>query len=101
MFLFSINTYQLLVDSYVLTFNFSVSVSFISSKSATYFTFNYSQGDYLGLCDYLSHLDFTPCYLSHDVEYIWHTIEHLLSDAMQLFIPISKIHSDQHPMHVV
>ena len=30
--------------------------------------------------------------------YAWHTIEHLLFSAMQLFIPVSKIHSDQHPM---
>ena len=28
---------------------------------------------------------------------IWDTIEHLLMDATQLFIPITKVHSHQHP----
>ena len=83
-------------DHYGITF--SVSVSSTPIKSTTYFTFNYSKGDYQGLCDYLLSSDFTLCYLSHDIEYIWHIIEHLVMDAMQLFIPVNKIHSDQHPV---
>ena len=84
-------------DHYSITFSVSVSVV-ASSKSTTYSTFNYSKGDYRGLCEYLLCCDFTPCYLSHDVEYIWHTIEHLLMDAMHSFIPTNKVHSHQHPI---
>ena len=84
-------------DHYSITFSVSVSVV-ASSKSTTYSTFNYSKGDYQGLCEYLLCCDFTPCYLSHDVEYIWHTIEHLLMDAMHSFIPTNKVHSHQHPI---
>ena len=92
-----INSDQLLTsDHYSITLSLSVSVT-ASLKSASYFTFNYSKGDYQGLCEYLLYSDFTPCYLSHDIEYIWHTIENLLMDAMQLFIPIIKVHSCQHP----
>ena len=76
-----------------------MSVSVVaSSKSTTYSTFNYSKRDYQGLCEYLLCCDFTPCYLSHDVEYIWHTIEHILMDAMHSFIPTNKVHSHQHPI---
>jgi len=87
----------LLSDHYSVTFLVSISVT-TSSKPTTYFAFNYSKGDHQGLSDHLLHTDFTPCYLSHNVEYIWHTIEHLLMDAMQSFIPISKINSHQHLM---
>ena len=59
----------------IIHYHFSVSVSVAtSSKSTTYLTFNYSKGDYQGLSEYLLQSDFTPCYLSHDVKYIWHTI---------------------------
>ena len=81
-------------DHSTITFSLSVSVA-TSSKSTTYFTFNYSKGDYLSEC--LLYSDFMPCYLSNDAEYIWNTIEHLLMDAMQVFIPTIKIHSHQHP----
>ena len=81
-------------DHYSITFSVSVSVI----ASTTYSTFNYSKGDYQGLCEYLLCCEFTPCYLSHDVEYIWHTTEHLLMDAMHSFIPTNKVHSHQHPI---
>ena len=59
----------------IIHYHFSVSVSVATfSKSTTYLTFNYSKGDYQGLIEYLLQSDFTPCYLSHDVEYIWRTI---------------------------
>ena len=88
-----IHSDQSLLPSDHFSIPFSVSVSCTSTKSATYFTFNYSKGDYQGLCDYLFHSDFTSCYTSHDIEYILHTIEHLLFSVMQLFIPVSKIHT--------
>ena len=58
-----IHSYQPLLSSDHFSITFSVSVSFTSSKSATYITFNCSKGDYLGLWDYLCHFDFMPCYL--------------------------------------
>ena len=81
-----INPDQLLPsDHYSITFSLSISVT-ISSKSTSYFTFNYSKGDYQGLCEYLLHSDFLPCYISHEIEYIWHTTEHLLMDACHAVI---------------
>ena len=84
-------------DHYIITFSISISVT-TSSKSATYFTFNFSKGDYQGLCNHTIHSDFTPCLLSHDIKFIWHVIEQLLVEGMQLFIPLYKVHSNQDPI---
>jgi len=66
-------------------------------KPTTYFTFNYMVGDYQGLHDFLCGSNFSPCYASDDVEYIWHIIESQITAGMELFIPVNKFHSDQHP----
>ena len=70
----------------------------MSSKPTTYFTFGCSKGDYQGLHDYLCCSDFTSCYSSDDVEYIWHIVEYQIITAMELFIPVNKVHSDRHPI---
>ena len=85
----------LLSDHYNITFQ--VSTCYTSSKSTSYLSFNYTKGDYQGLHQHLLLCDFTTCYLSHDIELVWSTIEHLIIDAMQLFIPVRKIHANQHP----
>ena len=59
----------------------STRVSELSRPTTAYFTFNCSRGDYEGLYEYLSWTDFTTCYLSDGVEYIWHVIEHQLTSA--------------------
>ena len=60
--------------------------------------FNYSKGDYIGLSNYLLGIDFTPRFQSHDVQEIWCIIEQFIINAMKLFIPLTKIHSHQHPL---
>ena len=74
----------LLSDHYNITFQ--VSTCYTSSKSTSYLSFNYTKGDYQGIHQHLLLCDFTTCYLSHDIELVWFTIEHLII-AMQLFIP--------------
>ena len=48
-------------------------------------------GGYQGLHDYLSHFNFSPCYASDEVEYIWHIIESQITAGMELFIPVNKL----------
>jgi len=43
------------------------------------------------------HADFTSCYLTHDIDNIWSSIENNIVNAMKLFIPIKKHHLVQHP----
>ena len=71
-----------------------VSICYTLSKSTSCLSFNYSKGDYQGLHQHLLLSDFTTCY---DIELVWSTMEHLISDAMQLFIPVCKIHPNLHP----
>jgi len=82
----------LISDHLNITFSLSTCVM-MSAKQTTYFTFNYREGDYQGLHDLLCDFNFTPCYVIDDVEYIWH-----ITAGMELFIPVNKVHSDQHPV---
>ena len=52
-----------------------------------------------GVCQYMLQLDFTPCFLSHNVEQInlWHIIELTIVNGMRQFISIGKFHTDQKP----
>ena len=76
-----INSDQLLPsDHYCITFSLSISTT-TSLKPTSYFTFNYSKGDYHGLCEYLLHFDFSPCYSSHDIEYSYMGLHRTSSDG--------------------
>ena len=79
------------------TFSVATRVT-MSSNSTTYFTFNFSTGDYYGLHDYFLNSDFTSCYSSNNVEHIWATINHILLNTTHIFIPIVKIHTNQKPI---
>jgi len=68
------------------------------SKFVPYFSFNFSNGDYQGLSDYMLHSDFTSYYLTQDCEHIWHIIEQKLFEGMQLYIPQYKVHPRQDPI---
>jgi len=59
--------------------------------------FNYPKGEYVGLCDHLTNIDFFPCLQSHDVQFIWSFIESTVLNAMNHFIPKIKIHNHQQP----
>ena len=85
----------LLSDHYSITFQ--VATYYTSSKSTSYLSFNYTKGNYQGLHQHLLLCDFKTCYLSHDIELVWSTMEHLIINVMQLFIPVRKIYANQHP----
>ena len=53
-------------DHFYITVSVAVNCNFFS-KSSTYYSFNYSRGDYTGLSNYLMHTYFISCYLTHDV----------------------------------
>ena len=65
-------------DHYSITFNLSFSKPPV--KQATYYSYNYSKGDYQGLYEHLSYFNLSSCFLSHNVEFIWETIELIISD---------------------
>ena len=87
----NINDLQINSDSHLQSDHYNITYTVTTniidnSKFVPYFTFNFSRGDYHGLCDYMLHSDFTPCYLTLDCEHIWHFIEQILFEGMELFI---------------
>ena len=92
-----VHSQQQLLSSVHYGITFKLASSQPPRKLPTYYTFNYSKGDYTGLSNYLLDIDFTSCLQSHDVRGIWCTIEQFIVNAMKLFIPITKMYSHQHP----
>ena len=45
---------------------------------------NFPDRDLVGLCHYLSNVDFTPCFQSNDIEFVWSFISTL--DLVTLFL---------------
>ena len=56
-----------------------------------------SRGDYDGLNDFLHNTDFSSCYQSDNVEFVWQFIISTLLDAITSFIPSFTITPNSHP----
>jgi len=76
-------------DHFQITFSINIQSSLLP-KTSSYYMFNYSKGDYVGLCDHLTNIDFFPCLQSHDIEFIWSFIESTMLNAMNLLFQRSK-----------
>ena len=79
-------------DHYSITFNLSFSEHLLNKQLIIL-----TKGDYQRLYEYLSYLDLSSCFLSHNVEFIWEAIELIISNAIRLFIPFTKIHCNHQP----
>ena len=58
---------------------------------------NFSRGDFEGLCHYLSNSNFTPCYQTNDIEFVWSFISTTIKNAMDHFIPFTIVHQAHQP----
>ena len=77
-------------DHFAITFEIATAAQ-PSQKSGSFLSFNFARGNYVGLCDFLHNYDFTPSFLSHDVNYIWLFIEEAIKIVMYEFILVIKI----------
>jgi len=48
-------------DHFPITFSLNTQSSLLLNKTSSYYMFNYSKGDYVGLCNHLTNIDFFPC----------------------------------------
>ena len=83
----NINDLQINSDSHLQSDHYNITYTVTTniidnSKFVPYITFNFSRVGYNGLCDYMLHSDFTPCYLTQDCEHIWQFIEQILIEDM-------------------
>ena len=92
MFLFCNSPGLLLIT---ISFSLLVGPSSRFCSSTTSFL-NYSQADYRGMCGFLLEWDFSACFLSLDVEFIWSEIRYAILEAINRFVltvTIPKRHS--------
>ena len=63
----------------------------------SHFVFDFPKADMDGLCSYLESSDFSACFQSSDVDFVWSTIKLLILNAVELFIPMVRLKSRQYP----
>ena len=74
-------------------------VNYLSSQSKCQvsYVFDYNNGDYDGLSDYLSESDFSQCLHSASIKNVWQFIKQSILNGMNLLIPKVKIRSKVQP----
>jgi len=85
-------------DHYAVTFN--LRLSFNSEVNPAINTINildYSKADFKSINIYLSHIDFTPCFQSSDVELVWSFIKETLMNSIHQFVPSITIKPNAFP----
>ena len=62
-----------------------------------HYAFDFSKADFDGLLQYLLDSDFTECFLSDSIEYVWSVIKNLILNGMHLHIPTVKLRKQCYP----
>ena len=84
-------------DHYVITLDFCSSSNNDCDHRATPIL-NYSKGNYEDLCHFLHNFDFTPCFMSEDIEFIWSYLSNTIKDAIPHFVPLTVIKPSSQPV---
>ena len=84
-------------DHFLITFDIASGLSTLSKKPLQTF-WNYTRGDYTGLCTYLNNIDFISLYQIEDVDHVWSFIDQVVKSAMQQFIPIVSVPCTNQPI---
>ena len=58
---------------------------------------DYSKANYDGLNQFLSSIDYSTCYQSENVEFVWSFVKSLLLQGIRRFIPTIKLKTTAHP----
>ena len=83
-------------DHFVITFRIYSRIVHSTCKVGSRLR-NFSRGDFVGLCHYLSNSNFTPCYQTNDIEFVWSFISTTIKNAMDHFIPFTIVHQAHQP----
>ena len=75
-------------DHYTITFDIVTSQIPYKANGPIHLL-NFSKEDYNSLCHFLSTMDFSLCFQSEDIEFIWPYLNTLIKDAIYNFIPTS------------
>jgi len=86
-------------DHYIISCDLHFTSTQCIPTSEPIYNFIYSKGDYEGLNNFLCSADFSTCFPTNDVEFIWFFIKYALNDAMSNFIPKIKLNSAHQPKY--
>ena len=85
-----------LSNHYNICFNI-VNCPSTSRRHSPLSVFDYSKGDYEGLCNYLLDIDYSLCLQSGSIEYVWSYLKHVILSGMNMFIPKRRVKHRHHP----
>ena len=83
-------------DHLMITF----SISSYSQPSFCNPPIDFPKANFSGLCDYLLSCDFSMCFESNDIEFVWSSLKFTILYGMKLFIPKVRLRSHQRPKWV-
>ena len=83
-------------DHFIIYFDISCCTLSTNCNKPSY-VFNFSKANFSDLCSFLLDFDFSACFQSHDIEFIWSTIKSVIFVAISLFVPKTRLRRHQEP----
>ena len=90
----SSNSLPFATDHYLILWKIGTTLSQYS-KTKSCFIFNFSRANYEGIASHLLEVDFSPCLISSDIEFIWNFMKAAIIEAMEIHIPKLRIKNIQ------
>ena len=84
-------------DHYLISFKLHLNSSSPTTSKDPVYIFDYHKGDYEGFNDLFYNTEFSTCYQSSDVEFIWSFIKSTICNVTREFIPLIKQSVAYHP----
>ena len=76
-------------DHFIISFDVSYS-SPSTNISKSLYVFDFSKANFTDICSFLLDFDFSVCFQSYDIEFIWSNIKSVIFVAISLFVPKIK-----------
>ena len=89
--------FSLHTDHFLVTADLTCKLSHSRIVNNPSFVFDFKKADYQGMCSYLLDYDFSCCFTSDSVEYIWSCISGEIRNAMNAYIPKFRLRKHQRP----
>ena len=94
----SVNPQVLSTFSDHFTISFDISCCpFLQGHQKPSYVFDFSKANFTDLCSFLLDFDFSACFQSYDIEFIWSTIKSIIFVAISLFVPKTYLKQRQEP----
>ena len=83
-------------DHFLISFNFNCEGP-QSVVNKIRYVLHYTKADWDGLCSHLHDTDFSMCFQSNDIEFVWSTVKSIIHETMSRYIPKVKLNTSCNP----